>query len=108
MAGGPSRLVFTVLTTVVAIPVSKAVSKATGKVWAAARPGNPPHNPKEVQTNWADAIIFAVITGLGAATAQLLTTKGADTLWRAATGTPSPRPKQPKNKTKKQKQTATV
>lgn len=108
MAGGTSRLAFKVLSTVVAIPVGKAIAKATGKAWATARPDDPPHNPKEVQTSWSDAIIFAVITGLGTALAQLLSTKGADTVWRAITGTPSPRPKEPKNKTKDEKKTAAV
>ncbi|MEA2637578.1 MAG: hypothetical protein QOE18_635, partial [Chloroflexota bacterium] len=57
-------------------------------------------------TSWSDAIIFALITGFGAALAQLLTTKGADVVWRAATGTPSPRPKEPADKTAAEKQTA--
>jgi hypothetical protein len=93
VAGGASRLAFKILSSIVAIPVSKAIAKATGKVWMKARPENPPHNPKEVQTSWKDAFIFAGITGLGAAAAQVLTTKGADNVWRAMTGKPSPRPK---------------
>ena len=103
MSGGSSRLAFKLLSTIVAIPVGKAIASASGKAWAAARPDDPPHDPKEVQTNWADALIFAAISGLGAAAAQLLTTKGADTVWRALTGRPSPRPKAPKDK-----KTATV
>ena len=108
MAGSASRIVFKLLSTVMAIPVGKAVAKATGRAWTAARPDNPPHDPKEVQTNWADALIFALITGLGAAVAQLLTTKGADTLWRALTGRPAPRPKEPKGDSKKAKETAAL
>jgi hypothetical protein len=92
-------LAFKLLSTLVAIPVGKAIAKATGKAWTAARPENPPHNPKEVQTSWPDALLFAGITGLGTAIAQLLTTKGADALWRAATGRPSPRPSEPKTAT---------
>lgn len=108
MAGGASRVAFKLLSTVVAIPVGKAIAKATGKAWTAARPNDPPHNPKEVETSWADALVFALVTGLGEALAQLLTTKGADTLWRAVTGKPSPRPKEPKNKTEAQRQTAAL
>jgi hypothetical protein len=93
MAGGASRFAFKILSSLVALPVGKAIANASGKAWTTARPENPPHNPKEVQTNWKDAVIFALITGVGAAVAQLLTTKGADTLWRAMTGKPSPRPK---------------
>ncbi|UQX89386.1 DUF4235 domain-containing protein [Jatrophihabitans telluris] len=108
MAGGSSRFAFKILSAAVAIPVGKLIAKATGKAWTAARPDNPPHNPKEVQTSWADAIIFALITGIGAALAQLVTTKGADTVWRAATGKPSPRPKEPKDNTKADKEVATL
>jgi hypothetical protein len=108
MAGGASRLAFKLLSTVVAFPIGKAISKATGRAWTAVRPANPPHNPKEVQTSWSDALIFALVTGLGASIAQLVTTKGADTLWRAMTGRPSPRPKEPKAKTKAAKETATL
>jgi hypothetical protein len=40
--------------------------------------------------------MWAGLTGVGAAVAQLLTTKGADTVWRAMTGRPTPRPKEHK------------
>ncbi len=96
MAGGPSRIAFRIISSLLAIPIGKAISKATGAAWTKARPDDPPHNPKEVQTSWVDALTFALITGLGAAIAQLVTTKGADTLWRAMTGRPAPRPKLPK------------
>jgi hypothetical protein len=92
MAGGPSKLAFKLLSAIVAIPVSRAIRKATAKAWVTARPDNPPHDPRKVETSWQDALIWAGVTGFGAALAQLLTTKGADTVWRAATGKPSPRP----------------
>jgi hypothetical protein len=85
------------LSTVVAIPIGRAIAKATERAWTTARPENPPHDPKEVQTSWPDALIWAGVTGVGTAIAQVLTTKGADAVWRAATGRPSPRPKQPKD-----------
>jgi hypothetical protein len=98
MAGGGSRFVFKLLTSLVAIPIGKAVTKGTANAWVKARPENPPHNPKQVDTSWKDALIWAGIAGFGSAIAQLLTTKGADTLWRAMTGRPSPKPKPPKAK----------
>ena len=48
-------------------------------------------NPNDVDTNWTDALIWAGLTGVGAAVAQLLASKGADTVWRAMTGKPSAR-----------------
>jgi hypothetical protein len=96
MAGFLPRLAFKVLTTAIAIPVGKALTKSTTKAWEKARPQDPPHNPRQVQTDWRDALIWAALTGLGSALAQVISTKGADTAWRAITGKPSPRPKEPK------------
>lgn len=96
MAGAGSRIAFKLVAAVIAIPVGRVVTKATTKAWATARPDDPPVNPRQVDTDWRDAMIWAGLTGLGAAIAQLLSTKGADTVWRALTGRPSPRPKQGK------------
>ena len=95
MSGAGSRLAFKLVAAAVAIPVGRVVTVGITKAWVTARPDNPPVNPKEVDTNWQDALIWASLTGLGAAVAQLVTTKGADTVWRAMTGRPSPRPKHP-------------
>ncbi|MDQ1720363.1 MAG: hypothetical protein QOI26_97 [Pseudonocardiales bacterium] len=78
----------------VAVPVGKMVSAGTSKAWAAARPGRAPVNPRDADTNWKDALIWATLSGVGVSVAQLATTKGADTIWRAITGHPSPKPKQ--------------
>jgi Protein of unknown function (DUF4235) len=104
MAGTGGRLAFKVVSMAVAIPVSKAITKASTKAWQKARPEDPPHDPKSVQTNWRDAIIWALLTGLGTAVAQVLSTKGADTVWRAATGKPSPKPKPKLTKEEKKAQ----
>ena len=93
MAGAASRIGFKLVAAAVAIPVGRIVTKTTTQAWAKARPNDPLVNPKDVDTNWKDALVWAALTGLGAGVAQLLTTKGADTVWRAMTGKPSPRPK---------------
>lgn len=93
MAGAASRLGFKLVAAAVAIPVGRAVTKATTSAWVKARPGAGNVNPKDVDVNWTDALVWAGLTGVGAAVAQLVTTKGADTVWRAITGSPSPRPK---------------
>ena len=94
MAGAASRFAFKLVAVAVAVPVGKVVSSASSKAWTAARPGRAPVNPRDADTNWKDALLWASLTGVGAAVAQLATTKGADTIWRAMTGHPSPRPKQ--------------
>ena len=94
MAGAASRFAFKLVAVAVAVPVGKAVTAVTSKAWEAARPGRDPVNPRDADTNWKDALIWATLSGVGVAVSQLGTTKGADTLWRAMTGHPSPKPKQ--------------
>jgi hypothetical protein len=98
MSGRGSNIAFKLISAVLAIPISRAIRKAIAKAWTAARPNDPPHDPRAVDTDWRDALVWAVLTGVGAAVAQLLTTKGADTVWRALTGSPSPRPEPSGNK----------
>ncbi len=93
MAGAASRIGFKLVAAAVAIPVGRAVTKGTTAAWQKARPEAGTVDPKDVDQNWTDALVWAGLTGVGAAVAQLLTTKGADTVWRAITGKPSPRPK---------------
>lgn len=93
MAGAASRLGFRLVAAAVAIPVGRVITKATGAAWQKTRPGAGTVDPKDVDANWTDALVWAGLTGIGAAVAELITTKGADTVWRAVTGKPSPRPK---------------
>jgi hypothetical protein len=94
MAGAASRFAFKLVALAVAVPVGKAVSNVTSKAWETARPGRTPVNPRDADTNWKDALLWASLSGIGVAVSQLATTKGADTIWRAMTGHPSPKPKQ--------------
>ena len=57
-----------------------------------------------MDVRWQDALIWAGLTGLGTAVAQLVSTKGADAVWRAITGMPPPGPKVKKSKKDKAKQ----
>lgn len=93
MAGAAGRLGFKLVAAAVAIPIGRAVTKTTTAAWQKARPEAGSVDPTDVDAKWSDALIFAGLTGIGAAIAQLLTTKGADAVWRAMTGRPSPRPK---------------
>ncbi|HST46818.1 DUF4235 domain-containing protein [Jatrophihabitans sp.] len=94
MAGAAGRFAFKLVALAVAVPVGKAVTAATQKAWETARPGRTPVNPRDADTDWKDALVWASISGFGVAVSQLATTKGADTIWRAMTGRPSPKPKQ--------------
>lgn len=92
MAGSSGRLAFNVMASLLAIPVGRAVQKAATSTWASLRPDDPPTDPKRVDTRSHDALIFAGLSGVSAALTSLVATKGADTLWRATTGTPPPPP----------------
>jgi hypothetical protein len=99
-----ARLLFRLIAAAVAIPIGRAVTKATRKAWLTARPDDPAKDPKRLDTRWQDALIWAGLTGLGTAVGQLVSTKGADAVWRAITGTPPPRPKVKASKKNKAKQ----
>ncbi len=94
MAGAVGRFAFKLVAAAVAIPIGRLVTKSTAKLWLTVRPENPTVNPKDPGASWPDALTWAALTGIGVAVAQLLTTKGADAIWRALTGRPSPRPKE--------------
>ena len=85
-----SKLIYRVLTMLLAIPISKAIKKLIAQAWTAARPQDPPKDPKKADVGWTDAIIWAVISGAGAALGKLLTSKGAAGTWRAVIGTEPP------------------
>jgi hypothetical protein len=93
MAGAAGRIAFKMVAAAIAIPAGRLVTKGTRRIWATARPNDPPVNPNDADTTWSDALIWAGLTGIGAGVAQLLASKGADTVWRAMTGRPSPKPK---------------
>ncbi|MCW2528623.1 MAG: hypothetical protein JWM76_3483 [Pseudonocardiales bacterium] len=85
-----SKILFRVLSLIIAIPIGRLVSKLVEKAWVAARPGDPPKDPKKADTGWGDAITWAAISGIGIALRKLLTTKGAAGAWKAVIGTPPP------------------
>ncbi len=85
-----SKVLYRVLAVAVAIPVGRAVKKLIEHAWTAARPGDPPKDPKKVDTGWPDAITWAAISGVGSAAGALLTAKGTAGLWRAVFGVDPP------------------
>jgi Protein of unknown function (DUF4235) len=84
------KLIYRLLTLILAIPISKAIKKLIAQGWTAARPNDPPKDPKKADVGWTDALIWAVISGTGTALGKLLTSKGAAGTWRAIIGTEPP------------------
>lgn len=85
-----AKIVYRLIALALSFPIAKAVSALTKKAWAAARPNDPPKDPKKADTGWKDALIWAAISGVGSALAKVLSTKGAAGTWRALIGTDPP------------------
>lgn len=92
MAGMAGKIGMRALMIVVGIPVGIVTRNAVVKVWAAARPDGPPHDPKQPDVKWTDAIGYAALSAAGVVAAELLTRKGAEQTWRVITGTEPPPP----------------
>jgi hypothetical protein len=85
-----AKILYRVLALALSFPIAKGISALTNKVWAAARPNNPPKDPKKADVGWSDALIWAGISGVGTALAKVISTKGAAGTWRALIGTEPP------------------
>ena len=90
MANAVGKLGWRITTLAVGIPVGIATKKVIEKAWVAARPGNPPRMAKDPDATWGDAVGWAVVSAIGVAVAQLVTTKSAASLWRRLVGAEPP------------------
>jgi hypothetical protein len=90
MANVVDKLGWKLVTILVSIPVGIGVRKGVENLWRTARPNNPPRAPNDPDASWMDAVGWAALSGAGVAAAQLVTTKGAGSVWRKVMGTPPP------------------
>jgi Protein of unknown function (DUF4235) len=61
-------------------------------IWKALRGSTPPKVPADRRSSWADALSWAVATGVGVGVARLLAVRSAAALWEAAVHEPPPEP----------------
>jgi hypothetical protein len=90
MANFVGNLGWKITTIAVGIPVGIAAKKGVERAWTAARPDRPPRAAKDPNVSWGDALGWAALSAVGAAVAQLVTMKGASTLWRRLVGVEPP------------------
>jgi hypothetical protein len=90
MANIVDKVGWKLVTILVSIPVGIGVRKAVEHLWRSARPNDPPRSPSDPDASWADAVGWAALSAAGVAAAQLVTTKGASSVWRKVMGTPPP------------------
>jgi hypothetical protein len=86
MANTARKIMWKGLTLAIGIPVGIAAKKGVDAVWRATTPADTPHGPADPRSRWQDALGWAVLSGVGVATAQLITSKGAATIWRGLVG----------------------
>ena len=60
--------------------------KATEVVWKKAARREPPSSPKHPDSKWAEALVFAAVSGAIAGAAKLVATRKAAESWRSLTG----------------------
>jgi NADPH:quinone reductase-like Zn-dependent oxidoreductase len=90
MAGAAGKLSVKVLTMLIGIPVGIATRKITQKTFVAVRPGAEYHEAEDAGVDWTDALIWAAISGVGFAAAELLTRRGAQEVYHVITGNEPP------------------
>jgi len=59
-------------------------------IWKALRGSTPPKVAADRRASWADALSWAVATGIGVGVARLLALRSASALWEAAVHEPPP------------------
>ena len=79
---------------VVGVTTGLAAAKATRKAmdvgWSKTRGGEPPRNPASRETDWTEAVAWAIASGIALGLAKLLAARGSAKLWEKATGSLPP------------------
>lgn len=68
----------------------KVARSALTAGWRRTRGGDPPRNPASPSTDWAEAVSWAVASGVALGLARLLATKSAASVWQKVTGSLPP------------------
>jgi hypothetical protein len=84
-----------VMTMAIGIPIGIATKNVVEKIWIAAGPDRP-RTAADDSVQWADAIAWAALTGVGMAVADLVTRKSATEVYRTLLGAEPPSSIKPK------------
>ncbi|HEY3630954.1 MAG TPA: DUF4235 domain-containing protein [Jatrophihabitantaceae bacterium] len=106
MANIVGNLGWKITTIAVGIPVGIAAKKGVDRAWAAARPDKPSRSAKDPNVSWGDALGWAALSAVGVAVAELVTMKGASTVWRRLVGDEPPPVQKAKAKAEKKAEKA--
>ena len=67
-----------------------ATKRVLEVIWKAMRGSTPPKVEADRRSSWADALSWAIATGVGVGVARLLAMRSAAALWEAAVHEPPP------------------
>lgn len=95
MANLGAKITMKLVTIAVGIPIGIAARKVVERVWVAAGPDRP-RTAAEDGVQWADAIAWAALTGVGMAVADVATRKAAAEVYRTVIGSEPPASVKPK------------
>jgi Protein of unknown function (DUF4235) len=95
MANMGGKIGMKLLTAAVGIPVGILVREVVERVWLAAGPDRP-RSAEQQGVQWADAIAWAALSGVGMVIADLVTQRGAVEAYRVLVGSEPPVAPRPK------------
>ena len=72
--------------TLAAVIAGILTRKGLTAIWKAARKSDPPSNPANPSTQWAEALAWTAASGVAVGIARLLASRGAAEGWRRYTG----------------------
>lgn len=73
-----------------AFMAAKTARKALDRGWRSLGRGAPPANPASPTTTWAEAVAWAVASGVAVGLARLVAARGAAAAWRKTMGSLPP------------------
>ncbi|GAA4204294.1 hypothetical protein GCM10022220_14730 [Actinocatenispora rupis] len=85
-----SKLGWKVTALAFALPLGFAARKAVAAGWRAVRHEDPPEHHNDFEAGWGETLVWAAVSGVAIAAAELVAARGAAVVWRSLTGNEPP------------------
>jgi hypothetical protein len=80
------KLIWQLIGTVAGLVAGSLTRRLMIAIWHRSSGHDPPTNPASPRTTWAEALIYAIASGVGIAVTRLVAQRGAAAAWEKATG----------------------
>jgi hypothetical protein len=80
------RLLWKAVGSLSGVAAGSATRALLRAAWRRTRGGDPPTNPASPTTQWSEALIWAMASGVALAVTRLVAQRGAAEAWKATTG----------------------